>query len=192
MPNLSRIRQEDRPQRRDAMVRYLRQHPRFFVLAPWNRATTYAFCTKYDDLGWSPQDVYNAKRFFSCEEAHRSSNLMLSLFSRRHRERWQIVRSQIDPVMLLLLPGSRDPASGQMQVSHTPIDDPLEPGTPFEDWRLDVIRQRVELVWDFDLTVATALETYLKYTYEHDLQTEQVKTVTTRYRAVPRRESVAV
>ena len=75
---------------REAMIRFLRDHDRYWTMNSWNRSTSYANCVKIHSLGLTPEQLENAWAMLDMPQVYDAIHRVLEDWARKHEWRWQI------------------------------------------------------------------------------------------------------
>jgi hypothetical protein len=170
------------------MVEYLSNHFRYWTANSWNQSKSYAFRVKICDLyEFIPKDLSPDERsalidrMYDClqlEEAFEAPHKILREFDARHRYRWQIGSNGRSGGYLVLYQGGvRDDQPYSMPGKGTDMDEDFTGAEKFsrrDGWGLDDVRERYDLVKDFDATCERAIKAYIEYAKTHRVVTETI------------------
>lgn len=143
---------------REEMIDYLQNHPRYYVLNPWNHATSYAHNVKL--YRWVPTSLLErAYELLEVEDPYYDIQEELQEFARKHEWRYQIGFNGRNGGYLVLRQGGRRPDGSIFIYPGRGLDE----NEVFEDWDDRRLMERSQLVKDFDTTVEKAKERFLYY-----------------------------
>ena len=75
---------------REAMISFLRDHPRYWTMNSWNRSTSYANCVKIYKLDLTPEQLENAWKMLDMPEVYDAIGDVMNEWSAAHDWRYQI------------------------------------------------------------------------------------------------------
>ncbi|RLC88981.1 MAG: hypothetical protein DRJ03_00025 [Chloroflexi bacterium] len=135
---------------RQAMIEFLSDHFRYDTMNSWNRSTSYAHCIKiHHDLGL-PDNIKDVKwdMVFNNGWTDHLRDL-LDQFDEHHDHNWQVGTNGRSGGYLVLYQGGTK--NGKIVCYPGKSMDQNE---DFQDWDMDQLRAKVDLVCDFDMLAA--------------------------------------
>jgi hypothetical protein len=152
------------------MIEYLTNHDRYYTLNSWNNNTTYSRCVKISHLDFSDEETrHRAYEFLDVDEAFEEGHHILREFDERHHFFWHIASNgRSSGYLILLKSGVSD--FGDHNISAESVD--AFPN--FELWAFYYLKERVDVVWDFDRTVEAACQAFIRFVKTHDVSEEVV------------------
>jgi len=168
------------PRTRKAMIQYLAGHARYHSMNSWNNSTSYAHCIKVDRLGLDHETTMACLEMLEVSEAFDGFNRAMGEFSKRHEWRWQISQNGRSGGYLVLIHGGVGKDGRQFIMPGRSIDMHED----FSEWTNDALRNRAELVWDFDRTCQQAVTAFVEFARANEARDKKIM--------VPKRIKVAV
>ena len=162
------------------MTAYLRQHERYYAMNSWNRSTSYAHTIKLHYLNLDKDTLNACFEMLEVSEAFEEFSEILRDFERRDHWRWQIAQNGRSGGYLVMIHGGRH-ADGRI---YSQPGRPLDMNEDFETWDDEDLRERVDLVWDFDQTCEAAAAAFVEFARSHRAEEREI--------LVPRKVKVAV
>ena len=153
------------------MIDFLVKHFRYDTMNSWNRSTSYANCVKLPHLNIDDDD--NAYEILDQGEVFNEINEVISDWGRKHKHRWQAgFNGRSDGYIVLYQCGiSKDGfVHNGGGLDEDEVDDRFEGWDDTED-----IRDRYELVKDFDEMVDECIEVFKSYCENYRVVEEEVR-----------------
>lgn len=182
----NRQRPKRKPRTKKDIIAYLTGHFRYHTMNTCNHSTSYARCVKVTRLDFPDKATEDVAWEVTCADnrlpVHDDVNDVLAEFDERHDYRWQIAWNGRSNGYLVLIHGGR----------HNDGRVFMQPGLnldmheDFEEWSLSDLRDRLELIWDFDETVERAIEVFVDFCTHNKVVDEQIMVPRTIKTAVPR------
>jgi len=172
---------EIKPETREEMIEYLRDHYRYNTMSSWNRSTSYAHCIKVTELG----DLDSATRdlvwdILALEEAYESFWDILNEFSAEYDHFWQIIQNGRSGGYLVLVQGGEF-ENGK---AFTSPGKSIDMDDNFLEWEDEELVDRVSDVWDFDQACESAVSEFVEFAKAHRVVEREI--------LVPKKVLVAV
>lgn len=162
---------ETKPETRADMIAYLKNHFRYNTMNSWNGSTSYANCIKITHLnGLSKEDMDACFDMLEVDEAFDDMRIMTDDFERNHDHMWGM--------------GTNGRSSGYMVLYRGGVDDKgrkcIYPGKgvdmheDFDEWDDDMLLDRVEVVWEFDLMCEDIVAQFIEFARSHRVVEKEV------------------
>jgi len=147
---------------RTEMINFLENHFRYFTMNYWNRSTSYANCVKLYKFQNIPENAYEMLAYF-----HHSPVFEIEEdFAMRYNYCYQIdFNGHSGGYIVLYQGGIKENGRTYIQPGHG-IDEDAD----FEDWTLEELRERVNLIQDFDLTCDEIVNAYFEFCKTHKIE----------------------
>ena len=160
-----------KPRTKTEITQFLRGHCRYATLNTWNGVSSYAVNIKVHRLNLTHEQRLACYNLMECEDAYQESNFYATTdwFARRHNFRWKIGFNGRSGGYAVLYQGRQD-AKGRILTACAGTDEAED----FAEWDLRSLKDRLELVWDFDDTVEEACSQFLAYALETEPTTKTI------------------
>lgn len=138
----------NRASRKD-MISFLKDHFRYHTMNSWNINTSYAHCIKINRIDL-PNDIDETKwDMLNCQEWNNHMYDLVNSFNDAHNYSWQVgTNGRSGGYLVLYQGGIKD---GKIICYPGRSTDQNE---NFDDWEMDEIKARVNIIRDFDMLVS--------------------------------------
>ena len=170
------------------MIVFLASHPRYHTMNSWNCSTSYAHCIKVDRLGLDHETAMAALDMLDVAEAYEEFSLILREFNSEHAHRWQICQNGRSSGYLVLIQGGKG-TDGRV---FTWPGKALDMHADFDEWATGDLRERVNLVWEFDRTCEIAVAAFIAFAKSHTVEEQSILVPRKVKVAVPRTEGASI
>lgn len=167
---------------REEMIEFLTKHYRYDTMNSWNAATSYARNVKINHMNL-PRDVRDrCYAALDLSEAFDEAHAVLENFAHRHGHEWSIDTNGRSNGYLVLYSGGVK--NGRVFVR---LGVGVDAREDFSGWSDEDLRERVDLVKDFDDTCERAVRVFVEFAKTHDV-VEATMLVPTRVKVAVARE----
>jgi len=150
------------------MAEYLRGHFRYDTCNSWNNATSYAAKVKiYNIIPKELQD--KAFEILEQGEAIEAINQVLAQFDKAHDYIWQLGFNGRSGGYIVLYHGG---IKGKQVFTQPGLA--TDQGEDFVDWDIELLRERVKLVKEFDRTVEKCKCIFIAYCKDFNVVEEEI------------------
>lgn len=163
-----------------SMIEYLKNHYRYDTMHSWNNSTSYAKNIKIHNLGLKRELRDKCYAMLEVEEAFEEFNLILDNFKVRHNNYYSIGSNGRSGGYLVLY---QEDGKGGVFIGRSMDQDEV-----FEDWSIEKLKARVELIKDFDKTCEKAVKSFIDFAKNKDVTDEEYQVTKTRKVAIPKVE----
>jgi len=152
-------------QSREEMTAFLSGHFRYDTMSSWNRITSYAHCIKLHHGLGLPDDIEDAKydMVFNDEWCEHMRHL-IGLFDEDYDHNWQVGTNGRSGGYLVLYQGGIK--KGKIVCCPGQSTDQSE---DFNDWEMDKLVARVDLVCDFDMLATDIVIDFVSFCRTYDI-----------------------
>lgn len=164
-----------KPTRRAEMTEYLGTH-KYLSGSNQNDFDSYAWRVKMWDIVFPSREIEEkAWAFLDVEDAFSDVNWLIHEFEERNPG-YSIIREGRNAGYFMLISDNENRYHG--------LDADVKQSR-FEDYTAADLRQRVNLVWDFDKTVFAMVQSFIDYVATHELVEQEIEYVIRRKVMVP-------
>ena len=160
----------DRRSRR-AMIAFLTTHSRYHTMNSWNGSTSYAHCIKLTRLPLPNELDDTAWQMLEMPEWHAHMSDLLDVFAIVNDQNWQVGTNGRSGGYLVLYQGKREDNNRVVCYAGRSVDD--NP-SDFDEWDMDDLHARVEIVRDFDRLVADVVMDFGAFCRSFDIGTKTI------------------
>ena len=146
----------------DSLREYLRDHFRYHTMNYWNNSTSYAHCVKIARLPLTDEQRTRAYEMLEVPLVFEDINRIINDWEAEQDFKWQIGFNGRSSGYLVLYQGGRGPDGRIFSNPGRSIDQDVD----FEDWDLDELQSRAEIVSSFDELCDAILDNFL-YTLDN-------------------------
>ena len=164
------------------MIDYLASHQRYHTMNSWNNSTSYAHCIKVDWLGLDHETLRDALEMLDVQEAFEDFRRILQRFEERHGHQWQISQNGRSGGYLVLIQGG---AGTDGRIFCWPGKS-LDMNADYTEWETEELKDRLDIVWDFDQTCEKAVAAFVDFAKSHTAAEEEILVPRTIKVAIPR------
>ncbi len=158
------------------MIEYLFNHFRYDTMNSWNQSTSYARKVKLCNLTWESEKIENnAYEMLEQREAYYDVEYWLDDFADRYNHNYQIWFNGRSGGYLVLGQGGKNKDNN----IYTQPGKSLDMNEDFEDWSIDELKDRVNLVWDFDKTVEKAIKSFQDFAKNYHVEEKEIEVTKT-------------
>lgn len=144
---------------REQQVEYLTEHFRYWTANSWNKSTSYARNIKLYKLPIPPELRDRAYEMLEFQEAFYEIRELIRDFEKEHRGYGA---------------GTNGRSSGYMVLYRVDSMRGIDENEDFYEWDDDSIRDRAQLVEDFDDLVDTCIQVFIGFVRDHEIVEEEV------------------
>lgn len=131
-----------------SMIDFLTDHFRYHTMNSWNQSTSYAHNIKLSHLPL-PNDIgETAWSMLDCQEWQDHMSDLMHNFDMAHNHEWQVGINGRSNGYIVLYQGGIKNNQPFVQSGRS-----LDQGEDFQDWDIDDLQDRVDIVHDFDMLV---------------------------------------
>lgn len=164
-------RPDNKPETREDMIAYLKNHFRYHTMNSWNASTSYAHCIKINRVnGLTKEDRDACYDMLDLEEALDEMHMAMCGFKINHDGWWSIGSNGRSGGYLVLYAGGTDD-KGHKHIYPGKSVDMYE---DFNSWDNEALSNRVEVVWEFDLTCEDAVHAFIEFAKSHKVVEKEV------------------
>lgn len=134
---------------RRSMIDFLVNHFRYDTMSSWNKSTSYAHNIKITHLPL-PNDIDETTwAMLDCPEWYHHMNDLMRAFDEAHKHKWQVGTNGRSGGYIVLYQGGIKDRRPFVQPGRS-----LDQDEDFHDWDMDDLKNRVNIIQDFDMLTA--------------------------------------
>lgn len=142
-----------------SMRDWLKNHPRYDTMGPWNASTSYAHCIKINQIPIPDHLTTDPYDMIGMDEWQSVMSGIMREFDESHKYEWQVGTNGRSGGYVVLYHGGRK-SNG---TTYCCPGKSLDMGEDFDDWDKSDLTERVKLVQEFDSLVVDIVTSFVDF-----------------------------